>query len=432
MSSHLVDPAVQLRCDDADARLAATLAAARDAAEQVAAWQARLVDAVSECMASEPIGDPWRPFLAFQLGLTPGEASQVVELADRLTEHPRVAALLATGERSLGTVLSIARRATPGTEDVLVDRTTALTAGQLQRVLREYQQVLAPADRRDPADEAADDEARSEPTSMRMSRRGGRRRAIIDFDDADAAAWQRAVDAERGRLLEIDAVAAADDHDRTSGAAVMSLVDRALGTRADDLGYAPEKINTHLVIHARETPDGLAVDRAALDGDAVPDWMISMLIEQGALTATVVVNGEPVLATAPRRFATAAQRRALLLRDGGCQYPGCGCRTGLIAHHITHWDHGGPTRLDNLVLLCKRHHRRVHRHSLQIRRDTTAPHGEHRWLVTRPDGAPLRAPTDGPTTPRRTPTGQRERGTHDRLTEYARDVLLHTLLTTAA
>ncbi len=431
MSSHLVDPAVRQRCDDADARLTTKLAVARDAAEQVAAWQARLVDAVSECTTSEPIGDPWRPFLAFQLGLTPGEAGQVVELADRLTELPRVAALLATGERSLGTVLSIARRATPGTEDVLVDRTAALTAGQLQRVLREYQRVLAPSDRRDAPDDA-DDGARSEPTSMRMSRRGGRRRATIDFDDADAAAWQRAIEAERGRLLQIDAVAGDDDHDRTSGAAVMSLVDRALGTRTDELGYAPEKITTHLVIHAHETPDGLAVDRAALDGDSVPGWMISMLIEQGTLTAAVVVNGEPVFATAPQRFATAAQRRALLIRDGGCQYPGCGCRTGLIAHHIAYWDRGGPTRLDNLVLLCKRHHRRVHRHSLQIRRDTTAPPGEHRWIVTRPDGAPLRSPGDGPPTPRRTPTHCRERGTHDRLTEYARDVLLHTLLTTAA
>lgn len=431
MSSHLLDPAVRQRCDDADVRLDAKLVAARDAAEQVAAWQARLVGAVAECMTSEPIGDPWRPFLAFQLGLTPAEASQVVELADRLTELPRVAALLASGERSLGTVLSIARRATPGTEDVLVDRTTALTAGQLQRVLREYQQVLAPSDRRDMPD-GDEDEARSEPTRMRLSRRGGRRRAIIDFDDADAAAWQRAIDAERGRLLEIDAVAADDDHDRTSGAAVMSLVDRALGTRTNELGFAPEKITTHLVIHAHETPSGLAVDRAALDGDAVPSWMVAMLIEQGALTAAVLVNGEPVVATAPQRFATAAQRRALLVRDGGCQYPGCGCRSGLIAHHIAYWDRGGPTRLDNLVLLCKRHHRIVHRQSLQIRRDTAAPPGEHRWLVTRPDGSLLRRAAGGPPTPRRTPAGQRERGTHDRLTEYARDVLLHTLLTTAA
>ena len=54
-----------------------------------------------------------------------------------------------------------------------------------------------------------------------------------------------------------------------------------------------------------------------------------------------------------------AIRRALDHRDGGCRFPGCGLRF-CDAHHITHWADGGETRLDNLVLLCRRHHRAVH------------------------------------------------------------------------
>ena len=54
-----------------------------------------------------------------------------------------------------------------------------------------------------------------------------------------------------------------------------------------------------------------------------------------------------------------AIRRALDRRDGGCRFPGCGLRFCDV-HHITHWADGGETRLDNLVLLCRRHHRAVH------------------------------------------------------------------------
>ena len=55
-----------------------------------------------------------------------------------------------------------------------------------------------------------------------------------------------------------------------------------------------------------------------------------------------------------------ALRRALWLRDGGCRFPGCHRTRRVDAHHIQHWLHLGPTALDNLVLLCRRHHGSVH------------------------------------------------------------------------
>ena len=58
-------------------------------------------------------------------------------------------------------------------------------------------------------------------------------------------------------------------------------------------------------------------------------------------------------------------RRALDHRDGGCRFPGCGLRF-CDAHHITHWADGGETRLDNLVLLCRRHHRAVHEEGFRV------------------------------------------------------------------
>ncbi len=60
-------------------------------------------------------------------------------------------------------------------------------------------------------------------------------------------------------------------------------------------------------------------------------------------------------------------RRALRERDGVCQYPGCQESEYVDAHHIQHWAEGGETRLDNLVTLCRFHHRQLHRGCFDVR-----------------------------------------------------------------
>jgi hypothetical protein len=56
-----------------------------------------------------------------------------------------------------------------------------------------------------------------------------------------------------------------------------------------------------------------------------------------------------------------ALRRAVIVRDRGCRFPGCDRpHSWCDAHHVVHWADGGPTALPNLALLCRRHHRMVH------------------------------------------------------------------------
>lgn len=69
------------------------------------------------------------------------------------------------------------------------------------------------------------------------------------------------------------------------------------------------------------------------------------------------------------RLPGVATRRALRARDGGCAWPGCDrTMSWTAAHHLVHWAQGGATELDNLTLLCHRHHRSVHEGGWQLAR----------------------------------------------------------------
>ena len=74
-------------------------------------------------------------------------------------------------------------------------------------------------------------------------------------------------------------------------------------------------------------------------------------------------------------------RRALKRRDGGCRFPGCTCTRFVDAHHIRHWADGGETSMNNLVLLCRRHHRLVHEEGFGVQAASSGA----AWF-TRPDG----------------------------------------------
>jgi hypothetical protein len=79
---------------------------------------------------------------------------------------------------------------------------------------------------------------------------------------------------------------------------------------------------------------------------------------------------EPLSVGRKTRSIPPAIRRALKRRDGGCCFPGCSCRRFVDAHHIHHWADGGETSMDNLVLLCRRHHRLVHEEGFGLNRGT--------------------------------------------------------------
>jgi hypothetical protein len=80
----------------------------------------------------------------------------------------------------------------------------------------------------------------------------------------------------------------------------------------------------------------------------------------------------------------------LIVRDGGCRFPGCDRpHSWCDAHHVVHWADGGETAVRNLLLLCRPHHRAVHRGFT-----VTNAGGEVTFL--RADGSTLTAPASAP------------------------------------
>jgi len=105
-----------------------------------------------------------------------------------------------------------------------------------------------------------------------------------------------------------------------------------------------------------------------------------------ALTAILVdEQGEPLSVGRTTRVVPAGMRRALVLRDRSCRWPGCGRpATWCDAHHLEPWLDGGATKLSNIALLCRAHHGLVHEGGWRLVR---TPGGELEAVPPPPDRA---------------------------------------------
>ena len=103
-------------------------------------------------------------------------------------------------------------------------------------------------------------------------------------------------------------------------------------------------------------------------------------------------DGEPLDVGRKTRVISPALQRALKRRDRGCRFPGCANTRFVDGHHIKHWADGGATRLDNLVLLCRHHHRLLHEGGYYLVKDGAA------FIFCRGDGELIQARSETPLT----------------------------------
>lgn len=102
-------------------------------------------------------------------------------------------------------------------------------------------------------------------------------------------------------------------------------------------------------------------------GPIVDEAALRLSCDGVRTTVTVDEEGMPVGVGRATRTIPPSLRRALLVRDRGCRFPGCDRPPPWTdVHHIVHWAQGGKTEFPNLVLLCRPHHRFVHEEGWSI------------------------------------------------------------------
>jgi hypothetical protein len=133
------------------------------------------------------------------------------------------------------------------------------------------------------------------------------------------------------------------------------------------------------------------------DGHLLPTWatdafLCDCVIHRVLRSAATVVDYGRGVRTVPAHLF-----RAVAARDRGCRFHGCDRKVAWCdAHHVRFWRCHGETRLDNLILLCNRHHHLIHQPGWALQLDPdgdlhiTTPTG--RTFTTRPRTHPATGP----------------------------------------
>ncbi len=385
-------------------------------------------------------------WLNWRTGLALGAAREKVRVARALGDLPLLSDAMRRGRISYSKVRALTRVATPANERRLLGFAECAPASYVERLARAWRRV-------DLAEEEADERRRHERRQLstwvdddgmvvvrgRLSPEVGAavRRALEAAGDRlcrevppETSFGQRQADALG---LVAESALAADLDRGTAGDRYQVVLHVEAETLQAGTGVQPP--DRHVSAETRpavasdvsaETPDGGAPEVAAAGPAEAPaaggpdagvppapatplpltghaaledadglrvsaETARRMACDAGAVVMHHAADGSVLDVGRKTRTIPPALRRALQARDRQCRFPGCNARR-CDAHHVRHWSDGGPTRLDNLVLLCRRHHRAVHEEGFTVRMSATGE-VEFAW----PDGRPL---PDVPRAPR--------------------------------
>jgi hypothetical protein len=316
-------------------------------------------------------------WLNWKCGIALGPAREKLRVARALQDLPRIDAAFATGEISYSKVRAMTRVATVQNEEVLLNVARHGTAAHVERLVSGYRRARR----------------------LESARQSYIERSLEwSFDEDGSIVIRAQLPAEQGALVlrALHASVAELRKERTGqdvAARVSAETSPAVtpmepepiaAARADALCHLAEQFLANPSVPSRQAERYqvvINVDRLH-DEASIADDERDCSIEGGqsiaretarriacdAAVVRVQTDGDGNVLDIGRRSRSVppAIRRALERRDGGCRFPGCLNHRFVDAHHILHWADGGATCLDNLVLLCRHHHRLLHEFGFRL------------------------------------------------------------------
>ena len=290
-------------------------------------------------------------------------------MARVLKTLPMISAAFASGELSYSKVRSLTRVANAENEAKLVEFALRHTAVHVAQHIRELR--CGSADSIDMAERAWTNRS----LRARRDTERGLMTITVDLPIEAGELFEKALDKARDdEVLEIPDLVDTSWSVRQADALMIVVMEYL----SSENSGGSSRDNYLVTIH---------VDHAALAGgegrSAVPIETVKRLCcDSKAVVLTENDKGEPLSIGRKSRTVPAAIERAVRARDNNtCRFPGCRNHRYLDCHHIKHWANSGKTDVDNVLLLCTKHHTLVHEGGFRIDKDYV-----DNWVFIRPDG----------------------------------------------
>ena len=342
----------------------------------IAAASARLLELIAEYDRREG----WRTWgcksaaqwLSWKCGDTLHTAREKVRVARALETLPEIRAAFAAGSLSYSKVRAVTRVAVPADDADWRDTAKHSSGAELERIVAAVRSAL---DRNENDDARRAFERR---TITRSTRGGGLDRLLADLPRDMSETVFAALDMIASQIVDDAATDGATRRNVIAGRggmaalrvdALLLMAERALSAapaaaERGDIGRLQLVIDTDAVAEiagAEEDPEVAGGGEQTLGGRRVAPEIARRWACDIRASVTLEHDGHPADCGRDTRTVNRRLRRALHRRDNGlCRFPGCGASSWLHAHHVVHWEDGGPTDLDNLVSLCGFHHHLVH------------------------------------------------------------------------
>jgi len=348
-----------------------------DLCAQINAASYRLLQLIAELDDEAPWGawglNSCAHWLNWRCGIGMNAAREKVRVAHALKPLPLISAAFAAGELSFSKVRAVTRIADPENEEKLLNLARYATAAQIEKMVRGYRGV----ERREERERAVGQHDMRELTyyhdddgSLVIRARLPAEEGAVVLQALNAAMDARRVEEKEVKPDEVTAVTSepSDSFAQRRADALITLAETTLRHGPTPLSAAERY---QVVVHV--TAETLAADepgRCELEnGQGIAlDTARRIACDSSLIQITEDDAGNPLDIGRKTRAVPPAMRRALQSRDGGCRFPGCSHHRFVDAHHIRHWADGGETSIDNLVLLCRHHHRLVHEGGFRIER----------------------------------------------------------------